>query len=114
MPSSFILSIAPAGMKLQWVIDGRAVAHAEIVVDLRVCVHHSLDGAIAHRMCRELKVVPEGEERHLVQFAGIDVTHSPVVRVVDRIDLAHAPGLEHVRAAGEHTAVEIALGAADP
>ena len=65
-------------------------------------------------MGRELQVVREREPGDLVELLRLDEQHAAILRIVDRVDLADAPRLAHVGAAGQHAAVEERLDAAEP
>ena len=85
-----------------------------LLVDLLVGVEQGVHGAVADAVGRELQARLDGRPDHRHQPLPGDEQHAAIVRVVDRVDLAHAPGLAHVGAAGEHAAVEEGLDPDDP
>ena len=96
--------------------DARAAGRApeSRPVDALVGVDHRVDRPVALRVGRELQVVRERELGDLVELLGLDEPHAAVLGIVDRVDLADAPRLAHVGAAGQHAAVEEDLDAAQP
>ena len=94
---------------------GPPVADRKVVaVDALVGVDHRIDRRVALRMGGELQVVRERELGHLVELLGLDEPDAAVVGIVDRVDLADAPRLAHVGAAGQHAAIQEHLDAAQP
>ena len=63
---------------------------------------------------RELQAVRHRDLGDLIQLLRLNEQHAAIAGVLDRIDLADAPGFEHVGAAGQHAAVEVGLDAAQP
>ena len=82
--------------------------------DVFVGVEQRVHGPVAHGMGRELQTGFDGrfDDRH--QSLLRDESHAAILRIADRIDLAHAPGIAHQGAAGEHAAVEKGFDAHDP
>ena len=95
-------------------MHGRVGATGVVLVDLLVGVEQGVHGAVADAVGRELQARLDGGPHHRHQPLAGDEQHAAIVRVVDRVDLAHAPGLAHVGAAGEHAAVEEGLDPDDP
>ena len=95
-------------------MHGRVGATGVCWFDLLVGVEQGVHGAVADAVGRELQARLDGGPHHRHQPLAGDEQHAAVVRVVDRVDLAHAPGLAHVGAAGEHAAVEEGLDPDDP
>ena len=92
-----------------------AGAHRKVVaVDALVGRDHGIDRRVALRMGRELQVVRERELGDLVELLRLDEPDAAVLRIVNRVDLADAPRLPHVGAAGQHPAIQERLDAPQP
>ena len=64
--------------------------------------------AIAHRMRGELQIVLQREACRPVKRFRLDIAKSPIVGIGDsNSDLAQSPWFAHVRAAGEHSSIEV-------
>ena len=95
-------------------MHGRVGAMRRMLVDLFVGIEQRVHSPVADAVGRELQARRDGlvHDRH--QPLARNEKHAAIARVVDRVDLAHAPGLAHVGTAGEHAAVEIGLDPDDP
>ena len=95
-------------------MHGRVGATRRSFVDLFVGIEQSMNGPIADAVGRELKARRDGLAHDRHQLLARNEENAPIIRVVDRVDLAHSPRLAHVGTAGEHAAVEIGLDPDDP
>ena len=86
---------------------GPFVPHREVAVDSLVGIDDRAYRPVAHRVNGELEIVLESQLGDAIQLVRLDVKHAAVGGVRNGIHLAHAPGLQHVRAASQHTAVEV-------
>ena len=76
------------------------------LVDLIISVEQGVNRPVADAVGRELQARRDRFAHDRAQTIGRNEQHAAVARVVDRVNLAHAPGLAHVGAAGEHAAVQ--------
>jgi hypothetical protein len=98
-------------MKLQCVMDGADGQSfpGQFVVAFEQRVHR----AVADGVRGELQAALDGGADHRLEAVLRDEQHAAIRRVGDGVNLAHAPRLPHVGAAGEHPAVEEHLDADD-
>ena len=82
----------------------------DLFIDFKQRVHRS----IANRMRGELQPALDRGFHNGPETVLGNEEHAAIRRIGDRIRLAHAPRLAHVRAARQHSAVEKSLDADNP
>ena len=92
---------------------GAIVADRPRAIQLLIDIQQRVHCAIAHGMRSELHSMVEGRLDDLEQALFGDKQHAAIFRIANGVNLADAPGLSHVRTAGQHAAVEKCLDADD-
>ena len=74
-------------------------------------INEGVHGAVTHAVGNELHIVRHAGPGDPGELLRGDETYAPVVRVSDVVEGARSPGASHVGASGEHSPVDVELGA---
>ena len=92
---------------------GACLPNRPCAVNLFVHFQQRVHRSVADRMRGELEPALDRGLHNWTETLLGNEQHAAIGRIGDRVHLAHAPGLAHVRAASQHAAVEKGLDADD-
>src|SRR5262245_57109968 len=86
---------------------GSLSANLELLIHTLVSSYQRMNRAVTLRMRCELQVVLQREAYRTIERFRLDVPHTSVVRIGDRINLPDPPRLAHEGTAGKHAAIHV-------